>query len=113
MVEKALYLFYASREPDTPTWAKSVIYSALGYYILPADLISDLVPVVGYSDDLGALATAVAVCAVFVTPEVKAKAHQKWNDWFGNEVELDSSAEIRQRDDGQDQPMVSAAGHTS
>ncbi len=85
VVEKALYLFYAAQEPGTPAWAKGVIYSALGYFILPADAIPDVVPLVGYADDLGALATALAVCAAYITPDVKAKARRKWQDWFGDE----------------------------
>lgn len=85
VVEKALYLFYAAQQPETPSWAKGVIYSALGYFILPIDAIPDITPIVGYGDDLGVLAAALAVCAAYITPEVKAKAKQKWKDWFGDE----------------------------
>lgn len=87
VVEKALFLFYAAHEPGTPAWAKAVIYSALGYFILPTDAIPDPIPVVGYADDLGALAAALAVCAAHITPEAKAKARRKWQDWFGDESE--------------------------
>ena len=87
VVQKALELFYAAQNPEAPAWAKSVIYSALGYFVLPADAIPDVLPAVGYADDVGALTAAVAVCVAYITPEVKARARRKWQDWFGDETE--------------------------
>ena len=37
VVEKALWLHYAAKSPATPRWAKTAIYGALGYFILPLD----------------------------------------------------------------------------
>ena len=31
VIEKALWLYYAAQNPNTPTWAKVTIYGALGY----------------------------------------------------------------------------------
>lgn len=83
VIEKALWLYYAAQRPETPAWAKGVIYGALGYFILPADAIPDMLPGVGLSDDLGALVVALGVVASHVTPDVKAQARQKLHDWFG------------------------------
>jgi uncharacterized membrane protein YkvA (DUF1232 family) len=83
VVLMALKLYYALQTPDIPVWAKTVIIGALGYFILPLDAIPDLTPVVGYADDLGALAAALATVAMYITPEVNQKALQKLNDWFG------------------------------
>ena len=55
VVEKALWLYFAAQNPATPAWARSVIYGALGYFILPLDAIADFAPVVGYVDDLEAM----------------------------------------------------------
>ena len=41
VVEKVLWLYYASRRPDVPRWAKLTIYAALAYFILPLDAIPD------------------------------------------------------------------------
>lgn len=84
VVERALQLYYASKRPDTPTWAKTVVYSALAYFILPADAIPDLVPIVGYADDLGALTAALATLAMYVNTEVKQQASDRLRDWFGD-----------------------------
>lgn len=83
VVELALQLYYAAQDPETPAWAKTIIYGALGYLILPVDAIPDMVPVAGYSDDLGALAAAGAMVAMYITPEVKEQAKKKPKDWFG------------------------------
>lgn len=82
VLEKALYLYYAVQHPNTPKWAKRVIYGALGYFILPLDAIPDLAPLLGYTDDLGIMAAALATVAFYITPEVKAQAHQKLAQWF-------------------------------
>jgi uncharacterized membrane protein YkvA (DUF1232 family) len=83
VVERALQLYYAAQSPDTPAWAKRVIYGALGYFVLPADAIPDFIPAAGYADDLGALVMALASVAFYITPAVREKAHQKLDDWFG------------------------------
>jgi len=83
VIEKALWLYYAAQNPQTPAWAKTVIYGALGYFIFPIDAIPDPTPVVGYADDLGVLAAALATVAMYITEEVKTLAAQKLKDWFG------------------------------
>jgi len=83
VIEKALWLFYAFKEDATPLWAKTTILGALGYFISPLDAIPDLVPVVGYADDLGVLALAVTTVAAHITEKVKSLAAAKLRDWFG------------------------------
>lgn len=83
VIEKALFLYYASQSPETPKWAKNVIYSALVYFIFPIDAIPDFVPLVGYADDLLVLMAALTVVAMHITPEVKRQAREKMNDLFG------------------------------
>jgi uncharacterized membrane protein YkvA (DUF1232 family) len=83
VIEKALWLFYAAQRPETPAWAKAVIYGALAYFILPADAIPDLVPLAGYTDDLGALAAAIGMVSLYISDDVKEKAREKMRAWFG------------------------------
>lgn len=93
VIEKALILLYAAQRPETPLWAKTVIYSALAYFILPTDLIPDFVPVTGYADDLATLVTALGAVAMCITPDVKDMAKQKVNDWFGEDDLQPASAD--------------------
>ena len=82
VTEKALYLYYAVQDSTMPAWAKAVVYGSLGYFILPADAIPDVLPGVGFTDDLGALAAALAIVIAHITPEVRAKARQHLRAWF-------------------------------
>ena len=83
VVERALQLYYAAQAPETPTQAKVVIYSALAYFILPTDAIPDLIPLVGYTDDLGALVAAYATVSAYITPDIVEQAQKKADEWFG------------------------------
>jgi len=80
----ALLLFYTLQQPETPKKAKSVIIGALGYFIFPMDLIPDFIPVVGFSDDLTALAGALVMVAVHVNEDTKRKARERLRVWFGD-----------------------------
>lgn len=82
VVERALCLYYAAQKPDTPLWAKTVIYGALTYFISPVDAVPDLTPVLGYSDDLGVLVSAVLTVSMYVTDEVRQLAREKIKKWF-------------------------------
>jgi len=82
VIEKALWLYYAAQAPETPVWAKTAIYGALAYFMMPLDAIPDVMPVVGYTDDLGTLAAAVTTVSMYITADVKAQAQQKLVDWF-------------------------------
>jgi uncharacterized membrane protein YkvA (DUF1232 family) len=83
VIEKALWLYYAAQQPNTPLWAKTAIYGALGYFISPIDAVPDITPVIGYADDLAVLAAAVATVATYITAEVKESAAEKLRGWFG------------------------------
>jgi len=82
IVYAALLLYYVLRNPATPKADRTKIIGALGYLILPMDLIPDLLPAVGYTDDLAALMWALYSVAKNVTPEVKIQAREKLGEWF-------------------------------
>ncbi|MDE2692055.1 MAG: YkvA family protein [Acidobacteriota bacterium] len=84
VVEKALTLYYCLLDPDTPKRAKATIIGALGYFIAPFDAITDLIPVVGFSDDLGVLVLALAMVATHIKPEHREKARETLKTWFGS-----------------------------
>jgi Uncharacterized conserved protein len=83
VLEKALWLYYGAQNPDTPKWARRVIYGALGYFVLPLDAIPDLAPLVGYTDDLGVMAAALGVVALHIDAGVREQARLRLQDWFG------------------------------
>ena len=92
VVEKALLLYYVLQEEHTPVWAKTAIIGALGYFITFIDAIPDITPAVGYADDLGVLAMALATVSTYVNDSVRARARATLTKWFG-EDEADGYAD--------------------
>ena len=83
LVYYARVLYYVLISPDTPMKYKAVITGALGYLILPFDIISDIFPFVGMADDWAALVAAVAFVASAINDKIKLRARTKVTDWFG------------------------------
>lgn len=82
VLEPALKMYYAATDADTPAWAKATIYGALGYFISPVDAIPDVIPVVGYSDDLGVLVAALAATAAHIKESHAQKAQETIQQWL-------------------------------
>lgn len=87
VIYTVLLLYYTLQKPEIPMNVKATIVGALGYFILPVDLIPDLIPVVGYSDDLAVLTVALFRVALYIDDDVKAKAKNKLSDWFGGDID--------------------------
>lgn len=58
-------LLSALDNPATPTHLKALIIGAIGYIVLPVDLIPDITPGIGYVDDLASVAGVVAAVSVY------------------------------------------------
>ncbi|MBK8908395.1 MAG: DUF1232 domain-containing protein [Rhodospirillales bacterium] len=56
-MDEALAAFYAANDPATPTRVKAILFAALAYFIMPGDLIPDILAGVGFADDLTVLLT--------------------------------------------------------
>ncbi len=82
IVEKALWLYYAMEKPNCPSWAKTVIIGALAYLIFPVDAVPDIIPGVGYTDDMGLMMAAIGTVSFLIDKDVKKKANEKLSDWF-------------------------------
>ena len=82
VLEPALQMYYATLDAATPVWAKSVIYAALAYFVSPVDAVPDLLPVVGYTDDLGVLLAAAATVAAHITHKHSERALYTIRQWF-------------------------------
>ena len=79
----ALLLYYVLEDPKVSIADKAKIYGALGYFILPLDLIPDMIPVTVYSDDVSAVLWALHSVWKNVTPEMKMRAKRKMTSWLG------------------------------
>ena len=67
--ELALYRC-ALRHPDTPWPARALLALAVGYALLPFDLIPDFLPVIGHLDDLIIVPGLVWLALRLIPPDV-------------------------------------------
>lgn len=81
-VYQVLVLYYMMKSSDVSIKDKSIILGALGYLILPLDLIPDAIPVLGFTDDVSAIAMAYKTIQSSITPDIEEKANRKLAEWF-------------------------------
>jgi uncharacterized membrane protein YkvA (DUF1232 family) len=84
----AVAMYYCLIDSKTPLWVKGVVLAALAYFINPFDAIPDAIPVVGFVDDLGAIAAALTAVGQAVTAEHKEQA-RKWAQGANYQPPLD------------------------
>ena len=72
----ALQLYFLLQAKDVPAKAKTIIIGALGYLILPVDVMPDFIPALGFTDDLTALMLALHTLNKYLTPEINQKAKE-------------------------------------
>ena len=84
IIYAVLLLYYVLRSEAVSLSDKSKIYGALGYFILPTDMVVDFIPMVGYTDDMAALVWALHAIKKNLTPEIKAQARTKLAELIPN-----------------------------
>jgi uncharacterized membrane protein YkvA (DUF1232 family) len=68
---------YCAFDRQTPLHVKAALIGALAYFVLPADVVPDVLPVIGYTDDAAMLAGAIKLVASHITPDHREAARQK------------------------------------
>ncbi len=67
---KAEFAFYKrlQQHPQTPKLAKALLWLAIGYVLMPFDLIPDFLPIIGQLDEL-VIIPLLLYCALRLTPQ--------------------------------------------
>ncbi|MBM3071566.1 DUF1232 domain-containing protein [Enterobacter sp. RHBSTW-00994] len=81
-LEQVFTLYYALESEKCSTKDKTIIYGALAYLVSPIDLIPDLTPVLGYTDDMAMIAAALVAVTGCIDDVVKGKAKGKADELF-------------------------------
>ena len=81
-----LLLYYTLQSGEVSVGNKAIIMGALGYLILPLDLIPDAIPVLGLTDDAAAIKLAYDTVKASITPDIERKAADKIRQWFGESL---------------------------
>ena len=97
IIYAVLLLYYVLKSPDVSGKDKTLIIGALGYFILPVDLVPDFIPVAGFADDLAAVMAVLKIVWNNVTPAIRQQAKAKLVSWFGDidEAEISSVDDVK------------------
>jgi len=82
LAQPALECLELLRDADTPPQVRLTVMAALTYLLMPMDLLPDLLPAVGFSDDLVALSTLLGTCWRHRTPAIRQRAQRRLDHWF-------------------------------
>src|SRR6266545_549009 len=74
--EDLLAAYYCAFDRNTPRHVQAALVGALAYFVLPFDVVPDMMPVLGFTDDAAVLATALKLVAAHVRPEHRGAAKQ-------------------------------------
>lgn len=78
-----LLLYHLLKSDEVNLKEKAMIIGTLGYFILPFDLIPDVIPGVGYTDDAAALMACLTAMASCITEEIQQAAKDQLKDLLG------------------------------
>ena len=73
-VEDLVAAYYCALDPETPMRVRGMLLAALAYFILPFDLIPDVIAGLGFADDAALLTAVVGLVAAHITPIHRAAA---------------------------------------
>jgi uncharacterized membrane protein YkvA (DUF1232 family) len=74
--EDLIAAHYCAFDRQTPLRVKAALVGALAYFVLPADVIPDVLPLIGYADDAAVLAAAIRLVASHITPDHREAARR-------------------------------------
>ncbi|MEM1317713.1 MAG: YkvA family protein [Pseudomonadota bacterium] len=66
--------YFCAVDPKVPFRVRGTLLAALAYFIMPLDLIPDLLAFVGMTDDIAVLTTAFSVISAHLTDEHREQA---------------------------------------
>jgi len=72
--EDLLAAYYCAFDRQTPRHVQASLLGALAYFILPFDVVPDMMPMLGFTDDAAVLATAIRMVASHITAEHREAA---------------------------------------
>ena len=67
--EDLLTVYYCALDRSTPTYVRIALFAALAYFIDPFDVVPDMLPIIGLSDDAAVLAGAIKLVWDNIKPE--------------------------------------------
>lgn len=75
-LDEVVAVWFCARDPATPARVKAILLGAVAYFVLPFDLMPDLLVGLGYTDDLAVLAAAIRAVYPHIRDHHRAQARE-------------------------------------
>lgn len=69
--------YLCAMDRTTPAYVRAVLLGAVAYFVLPADMVPDLLAGLGFTDDASVLAAAIAAVGRHLQPGHRAEAQRR------------------------------------
>ncbi len=73
--------YYCAMDPATPLRTRGILLGALAYFVMPFDVLPDVLAMVGFSDDIAVLTAAFAA----ISGQIKEEHYGKADTALGEE----------------------------
>lgn len=74
--EDLLAAYYCAFDRQTPRHVQAALLGAMAYFVLPFDVVPDMLPILGFTDDAAVLATALRLVATHITDDHREAARR-------------------------------------
>jgi uncharacterized membrane protein YkvA (DUF1232 family) len=75
--EDLLAAYFCAVDRHTPTYVRAVLLGAVAYFVLPSDMIPDLLAPLGFSDDASVIAAAITAVGSHLQPRHRDQARDR------------------------------------
>ena len=75
-MEDVVASYYCAIDPETPSATRGILFAALAYFVLPVDLVPDMLLGIGFTDDIAVLLTAFNAVRGNIRPEHYRRARE-------------------------------------
>ena len=81
--EDVVAAYHCAMDRDTPGYVRAVLFGALAYFVLPTDMVPDMLAGLGFTDDASVIAAAIAAVGRHLQPKHREAACQSLNRLAG------------------------------
>jgi uncharacterized membrane protein YkvA (DUF1232 family) len=76
-VEDLLAAYFCALDRDTPAYVRGILLGAVAYFVLPADMIPDILAPLGFTDDASVIAAALTAVGTHLQPRHRDQARAR------------------------------------
>lgn len=82
-MDEVVAAYYCALDQNTPTRVRMTLMAALAYFVLPFDIIPDMLVGIGFTDDVAVLMAALTAVRTHMTPAHRLAARQALDEGKG------------------------------